>query len=149
MNPREAAEAIIATLRPVREWIKNRNASIYVLTPGRSLLSSGGQVVRPTGKQWVDVWTHLSEIITREDEARALCMARPCFLLPLDSDEVQYEVEAVVNYGEAFLGTIVIFSPEMSPLWDPWERAAAIAGAPSNAETIQLWSSGLLLERFF
>ena len=144
MNPKEAAEAIFATLRPVREWIKNRNVSVYVLMPGRTLLSSSGQVASPTGKQWVEFWTNLSEIITKEDEARALCMARPCFLLPLVSGEVQYEVEAVVNYGEAFSGTIVIFSPEMSQLWNAWERDAASAGAPSNAETIQLWSFGFL-----
>ena len=63
MNPKEAAEAIFATLRPVREWIKNRNVTVYVLMPGRTLLSASGQVANTTVQQWVEFWTKLSEII--------------------------------------------------------------------------------------
>ena len=73
-----------------------------------------------------------------------LGMSKPSFLLPLDSEQAQMEVEAVVNCHGPFQGTIVIFSPELSDLWTRWERSASITGAPSNEDTIQLWSFGFL-----
>ena len=71
-------------------------------------------------------------------------MARPTFLLPLDSEQTQMEVEAVVNCHGPFQGSIVVFPPEWTELWSRWERSTSISGAPSNEDTIQLWSFGVL-----
>ena len=67
LDPREAAEAIFATLRPIREWIKTRNVSVYVLMPGRTLSATVRQVTTPTTIQWRQFWRALGEIIHKEE----------------------------------------------------------------------------------
>ena len=142
LNPMEAVEAIMATLRPVREWIKTRHVSLYVLMPGKTLPTGANPVTHPTTVQWRQFWKSLGERITRDDETREWSMVKPSFLLPMETTDTQVEIEAEVNYLGPFQGTIVVFSPELSDLWLRRERSLIKSGAPSNEDTIQLWSFG-------
>ena len=67
-----------------------------------------GTVCHPITKQRAAYWTKLAELITREGDALSLSLARPCFLLPSDADELRGEVGTTVDNSPAFGGSLVI-----------------------------------------